>query len=147
MNKLSMINRHLSPDLIKTTPGYTRVLQIFRPESKNAFNLKLLYTLIDILTSIHKHNVPVLLTGIPGKCFGSGGDLKQVTLTPLVIAEFLRSEHHLTNLTFLIKNSTSLWTNYVIGSGAGLACACKTRVAFPSTRYSMPENSIGLFPD
>ena len=147
MERLSIIKSHLSPHILKIPSSHTYSLQISRPKSRNAFNFEIIQSLtFHIRQSLLCHK-PLLLTGIPGHYFGSGGDLKLVTSELLNIPEFLRSLHHMFYLTSLLPVSISLWTGHVIGSGAGLASSCKTRVAFPSTKYSMPENGIGLFPD
>jgi 3-hydroxyisobutyryl-CoA hydrolase len=86
------------------------------------------------------------VTGEAKKYLGSGGDLVLTTEKIQEIPEFMRCLHHMFYLTSKVK-SISLWTGYVIGASAGLACSSVTKVAFPSSKYLMPETEIGLFPN
>lgn len=147
MERLFVIKSHISPLILVLPSPHACVIQINRPSARNAFNFEIIENVIRHVSMARSAGKPVVITGIPKRFFGSGGDLKLVTSKILKIPEFLRSLHHMFYLVSLVKNSVSLWTGHVIGSGAGLACSCKVRVAFPSTLYSMPENMLGLFPD
>jgi enoyl-CoA hydratase/carnithine racemase len=142
-----MISNHVTSLVNQIPSTSTLILQISRPEAFNALNFNITYYIIQELEKARKSSKPVVITGIQKRFFGSGGDLRLVTQRYLENPEFMRSLHHMFYLTSLIEKSISFWTGYAIGSSAGLACSCKTRVALPSSKYSMPENGIGVFPN
>jgi enoyl-CoA hydratase/carnithine racemase len=145
--RLSIINSHVSTDIPNTLDSHTFIIKLNKPESANAFDYSLVRSTIKSLVKAKELKKPVLISGMSNKVFSSGGDLKFSTEKYFCMPENLSSLHEMFFRTYLIENSVSLWAGFVIGSGAGLACSCKVRVAFDCTKYSMPENSIGLFPD
>lgn len=143
-----MLYRHICPEIIFKSSPSSNFIQINRPVKMNAINQSIVNGIIASInrTSVERKNL--IISGTNYKSLSSGGDLLMITLNPENVAEFLRSLHHMFySLSKLSNQVISLWTGYVIGSGAGLACSCRYRVAFPSSSYFMPENGIGLFPD
>ena len=108
MERLSIIKEQLSPYIIEIPSQHTRIIQISRPEARNALNFSIIYRIIYLLSQARHQNNPILLTGIKSNYFGSGGDLKLVTKYYLKVPEYLRSLHHMFYLTSLLPKSTSL---------------------------------------
>lgn len=146
MERLRVLKNHITP-LINVEESESLIfLTLNRPQTLNSLNFEMLFSIIHYLEQAKDSNRSWLITGEPQKFLGSGGDLVLTTEQFLEIPEYIRTLHHMFYLTTKVK-SISLWTGYVIGSTAGLACSCQERVAFPSSKYSMPETEIGLFPN
>eukprot|EP01080_Neovahlkampfia_damariscottae_P000965 gene965-9872_t len=89
-----------------------------------------------------------------GKSFCSGGDLVEITtaMTSNLIDSFnfVRNEYTLDrNLYHFSKEKPfiPIMNGYVMGGGSGLAFPGKYRIITENTVWSMPENSIGFYPD
>lgn len=112
----------------------------------NSINLSTVYSIVYHALLARYTNKPFILTGKSLKAFSAGGCLKYTTKQVDRVANYLTNLHEMFYTISEIPNPTiSLWTGFVIGTGAGIACSCRIRVAMTSTTYSMPENSIGLY--
>ena len=92
----------------------------------------------------------ILLQG-EGKHFCAGGDVKSVHLSgpsSQLKREFFAKEY---SLNLQIKKFTkpylSIWKGVVMGGGVGLSIYGDYRIVTDSTKFAMPETSIGFFPD
>ena len=146
MERLKILKNHITPLVNVSETESLILLTLNRPQTLNSLNFEMLFSIIHYLELAKSTNRSWLITGEPKKFLGSGGDLVLTTEEFLQIPEYIRTLHHMFYLTTKVE-SISLWTGYVIGSTAGLACSCQLRVAFPSSKYSMPETEIGLFPN
>ncbi|MDC0193148.1 enoyl-CoA hydratase/isomerase family protein, partial [Pelagibacteraceae bacterium] len=91
----------------------------------------------------------VILLG-EGNHFCAGGDVKSVHLSgPFseLKREFFSKEY---SLNLQIKNFPkpylSIWKGVVMGGGVGLSIYGDYRIATDSTKFAMPETSIGFSP-
>lgn len=100
----------------------------------------------------------VLLRGQGEKAFCAGGDLQSFYRhipepgMPIWSSEYLRTffrdEYVLDYMIHTYPKPIVCWANgYVMGGGAGLMMGCSHRVATETTRFAMPEISIGVVPD
>ncbi|QIM49628.1 enoyl-CoA hydratase/isomerase family protein [Pusillimonas sp. DMV24BSW_D] len=100
----------------------------------------------------------VLLRGQGEKAFCAGGDLQSFYRhipepgMPIWSSEYLRTffrdEYILDYMIHTYPKPIVCWANgYVMGGGAGLMMGCSHRVATETTRFAMPEISIGVVPD
>tara|TARA_R110000850_G_C9996329_1_gene468397 strand:+ start:27336 stop:28463 length:1128 start_codon:yes stop_codon:yes gene_type:complete len=100
----------------------------------------------------------VLLRGQGEKAFCAGGDLQSFYRhipepgMPIWSSEYLRTffrdEYILDYMIHTYPKPIACWANgYVMGGGAGLMMGCSHRVATETTRFAMPEISIGVVPD
>eukprot|EP00358_Blepharisma_japonicum_P006235 CAMPEP_0202945776 /NCGR_PEP_ID=MMETSP1395-20130829/7293_1 /ASSEMBLY_ACC=CAM_ASM_000871 /TAXON_ID=5961 /ORGANISM="Blepharisma japonicum, Strain Stock R1072" /LENGTH=269 /DNA_ID=CAMNT_0049646023 /DNA_START=239 /DNA_END=1045 /DNA_ORIENTATION=+ len=65
-----------------------------------------------------------------------------------MVPEFYRTELSTIYQIYKLPTETlAILRGFAIGAGNGVAMACKYRVSTETTRFSMPENSIGLVPD
>ncbi|MDO5769392.1 MAG: enoyl-CoA hydratase/isomerase family protein [Psychrobacter sp.] len=112
-----------------------------------------------------QHNdavMAVLLRGSGDKAFCAGGNIRKlydsmcehqttgkIGSTPDPYAtEFFGSEYDLYRQMHFYDKPLILWgSGIVMGGGLGLMAACSHRIVTETTRFAMPEISIGLFPD
>ena len=146
MERLKIIKTHLTPLIQAKETLSTIFLTINRPKTLNSFNFEIVLSIIHHMERARSSNQNIIVTGEARKHLGSGGDLVLTTERIQEVPEFMRSLHHMFYLTSKVR-SISLWTGYVIGASAGLACSSSIRVAFPSSKYLMPETELGLFPN
>lgn len=100
--------------------------------------------------------VAVLLRGSGDKAFCAGGDIRKLYDSMLdnppmpnpYATDFFGSEYALYRQMHFYNKPIILWGNGIImGGGMGLMAACSHRIVTDSTKFAMPEISIGLFPD
>ncbi len=130
----------------------TGVITLNRPKALNALNLNMAKQFSNKLKEWENDNKVerVLLIG-EGKHFCAGGDVKSVHLSgPFseLKREFFSIEY---SLNLQIKNFPkpylSVWKGVVMGGGVGLSIYGDYRIVTESTKFAMPETSIGFFPD
>ena len=130
----------------------TGVITLSRPKALNALNLNMAIQLSKKLKEWEDDNAVerVILLG-EGNHFCAGGDVKSVHLSgPFseLKREFFSKEY---SLNLQIKNFPkpylSIWKGVVMGGGVGLSIYGDYRIATDSTKFAMPETSIGFFPD
>lgn len=109
--------------------------------------------------------VAILLQGSGDKAFCAGGNIRKLydsmvdfstqslTSPPLqqpnpYAIEFLTHEYNLYRQMHFYPKPIILWGNGIImGGGMGLMAMCSHRVVTETTRFAMPEITIGLYPD
>ena len=130
----------------------TGIITLNRPKALNALSLTMAIQLSNKLKEWENDNTVerVLLLG-EGKHFCAGGDVKNVHLSgpfSKLKREFFSKEY---SLNLQIKNFPkpylSIWKGVVMGGGVGLSIYGDYRIATDSTKFAMPETSIGFFPD
>ena len=130
----------------------TGIITLNRPKALNALNLNMAIQFSDKLKEWESDNTieRVLLLG-EGKHFCAGGDVKSVHLSgpfSQLKRDFFSKEY---SLNLQIKNFPkpymSIWQGVVMGGGVGLSIYGDYRIVTDSTKFAMPETSIGFFPD
>ena len=132
--------------------GSTGIIVLNRPKALNALNLSMAEQFSDKLKEWEASDKieRVLLRG-EGNHFCAGGDVKSVHLSgeySELKRDFFSKEYA---LNLQIKNFSkpylSIWKGVVMGGGVGLSIYGDYRVTTESTKFAMPETSIGFFPD
>jgi enoyl-CoA hydratase/carnithine racemase len=145
MDRLRVLYSHISPLVLYERSPSTLSIKINRPKALNAFNYEIL-TSITNLVQENPSSTMIFSSTLP-KSFCAGGDVNATVENDLIVPEFYRTEL----MTFFhisqVRETIALMQGFSIGAGNGLAMSCKFRVSTPSTKFSMPENSIGLVPD
>lgn len=101
--------------------------------------------------------VAILLRGAGDKAFCAGGDIRKLydsmadhdpsTPNPYATA-FFGNEYDLYRQMHFYTKPLILWgSGIVMGGGMGLMTGCSHRIITETTRFAMPEITIGLFPD
>ena len=130
----------------------TGIITLNRPNALNALNLNMAIQFSNKLREWENNNKieRVLLMG-KGKHFCAGGDVKSVHLSgpfSTLKSEFFSKEYSLNlQIKKFPKPYLSIWQGVVMGGGVGLSIYGDYRIATESTKFAMPETSIGFFPD
>lgn len=132
------------------------------PETLNALTLDMIDALYATLVSWKDdcRIVAVVIRGAGAKAFCAGGDVKRLQgaieaaagsdakLASGYAAEFFSREYSLNYLIHIYSKPIIVWgAGYVIGGGVGLMAGASHRVVTETTRWSMPEITIGFYPD
>lgn len=137
------------------------VARINRPDNLNSLNLKVCTALYAQLSQWEDDpDIAMILLEASGeRAFCAGGDLHEIyagiesntTGKPWDNAharEFFAVEYRLDYLLHRYAKPVLCWgSGVVMGGGVGLFMACSHRLSSDTTRWAMPEISIGLFPD
>lgn len=129
------------------------------PASLNALSIDMCQRMSAQLQAWQKDDnvVAILLRGAGEKAFCAGGDIRKLydsmadhdpsTPNPYATA-FFGNEYDLYRQMHFYAKPLILWGNgIVMGGGMGLMAGCSHRVITDTTRFAMPEITIGLFPD
>jgi enoyl-CoA hydratase/carnithine racemase len=129
------------------------------PASLNALSLEMV-DLLDAQLAAWSSDpsvVGVVLDASGDKAFCAGGDIvglyRAIRETPAgevpaAAARFFEREYRLDHRIHTYPKPILCWAHgLVMGGGVGLMAGASHRVATPETRLSMPEISIGLYPD
>ena len=138
------------------------------PKSLNALSVEMCQLMsAQLLEWQHDDQVAaVLLRGAGEKAFCAGGDIRKLydsmvehqgsqaadSSTPQpanpYATEFFGSEYDLYRQMHYYCKPLILWgSGIVMGGGMGLMAGCSHRIVTETTRFAMPEITIGLFPD
>ena len=139
-------------DILFEVKNSTGIITLNRPNALNALNLNMAVQFSNQLREWENSNKieRVLLVG-NGKHFCAGGDVKSVHLSgpfSKLKSEFFLKEYALNlQIKKFPKPYLSIWQGVVMGGGVGLSIYGDYRITTESTKFAMPETSIGFFPD
>ncbi|KAG0170288.1 hypothetical protein DFQ28_005108 [Apophysomyces sp. BC1034] len=140
------------PVLIKTTLG-SRQFILNRPRHLNALNMEMVRIIWPNLKAWEDSDkVNVILLKGNGRAMCAGGDVKYVVELcknrDPELMELLDTEYQMFHFIGTMKTPyIAVMDGITMGAGSGLAVHAPFRVATENTRFAMPENAIGLFPD
>jgi hypothetical protein len=129
--------------------GTEVVLELHRPEVRNAYDVSMRDTLVDALTAVHADpSVESIRLEGAGPTFCSGGDLSEFGATPdPVTGHFVRATR---NAGWWLAELGSKMTTHVrgacVGAGVELPAFGERVIADPATTFMLPEISMGLVP-
>lgn len=146
---------HLKPD-----GSFIAEIKLNRTKSLNALDFEMIISIKNQLNKWKNNSnlSAVFLHGEGGKAFCVGGDIKSI-YSSIVSAKnkkdiqqgvqpFFENEYKLDYLIHTYPCPVIVWGHgFVIGGGAGLFLAGSHRIATACFSLSMPEVTIGLFPD
>ncbi len=129
-----------------------RIIELNRPEKRNALNDELIAALKDSLSEAGADDSlrAVIIRGA-GKDFCSGADLSSIQkIADATYEENLDDARSLAELFLLIRSVTvpviAAVHGRALAGGCGLATACDLVVATKSARFGYPEVKIGFVP-
>lgn len=106
----------------------------------NATSTSVRAGLLDAVGQVQKCKLAVLRC--TGKTFVAGGDMAEFDAPPML--------PHLPDVVNAIEKSTTPFVailhGNVLGGGLEIAAGCAFRVAYPDTRFGLPEVNVGLIP-
>jgi len=148
---------------ILPTAGQTKigVLTLNTPATLNGLSLPMCRTLLETLNqwAADPDIALVILRGAGDRAFSAGGDLHSMYTGMQENAtgkawdntharEFFAVEYELDYRIHTYEKPILCWgSGIVMGGGVGLMMGASHRVVTDTTRFAMPEISIGLFPD
>ncbi len=135
-----------------TTEGSTRILELNRPEKRNALNDELIAALKDDLRAADEDSElhAIVIRGA-GTDFCSGADLASLQkISENTLDENVADAMNLAELFELIRRVRipviAAVHGRALAGGCGLATACDLVVAAKSARFGYPEVKIGFVP-
>lgn len=134
------------------TEGSSRILELNRPDKRNALNDRLIASLKDALRAADKDdNLRAIVIRGAGKDFCSGADLSSIQkIATASYEENIEDARSLAELFLLIRQVRMPVIAAVHGralaGGCGLATACDLVLATKTARFGYPEVKIGFVP-
>lgn len=127
-------------------------LVLNRPESRNAFDDKLIQALIEALNTVAEdENTKVLVLRSEGKHFSAGADLGWMKrMAQLNYEENLADAGELARLMKTLNDlpqpTIALVQGAAYGGAVGLACCCDIAIGTDNTTFCLSEVKLGLAP-
>jgi len=146
-------------EVLFSTNGAVRTVTLNRPRKLNAINRNMCDLILPRLLEYAKSDLTgsVVIKGAGGKALSAGGDVASVAMLGKEVglekaikinSDFFKDEFGLDHaIATYEKPYVSLWDGIVMGGGVGLTAHGSFRVATEKTMVSMPETSIGYYPD
>lgn len=157
MSKTNIINTNVIDARQGTKIG---VLELNKTKSLNALDLEMVDAMDAVLRNwaSDKQIGMVILKSADPKAFSAGGDVRKLhdwakanqnnTATDNYAEDFFEHEYRLDYLLYKYPKPVLCWAEGVtMGGGFGLFSASSHKVATESTKFAIPEITIGLFPD
>jgi len=142
---------------------YIGTMTLNDPKALNALSVDMCKLMSQQLSDWANDNniVAILLKGSGDKAFCAGGNIRKlydsmIDTPPQVPmqqpnpygVEFFENEYSLYRQMHFYPKPIILWGNgIVMGGGMGLMAMCSHRIVTETTRFAMPEITIGLYPD
>lgn len=126
--------------------GYA-VIQLHRPEARNAINLQLIKELTEAIESADA-NADIRCIIITGdeKAFAAGADIKEMA-SASAIQMLLRDQFVLFDRIKKVKKPiVAAVAGYALGGGSELALMCDIILAADTAKFGQPEINIGIIP-
>jgi isohexenylglutaconyl-CoA hydratase len=136
-------------------------LTLNRPDVRNALSAELVSEIIETFETLDPSRVRAVVLRGAGGNFCAGGDIKDMAAmiaaksdAPLASEKNVEAiaEYNLLagKLFHAVNNAApavvAVLEGAVMGGGMGLACAADITIALQSTRFGLPETSLGLLP-
>ncbi|MCX6138437.1 MAG: enoyl-CoA hydratase-related protein [Ignavibacteriales bacterium] len=136
-----------SSTIISTPHDGFIILQLHRPEARNAINLQLIKDLMEGIEAAEKDDAIrcIVLTG-DEKAFAAGADIREMA-SASAIEMLLRDQFVLFDrIRRITKPIIAAVAGYALGGGCELALMCDIILAADSAKFGQPEVSIGVIP-
>ena len=154
------MNQNETNDLVlfsehKSNGGKVGRISLNQPKKLNALSTKMYQLILDQLKvwQLDPRLQCVFLESKSEKAFSAGGDVKGLVIDILkenyqAAKEFFTKEYFADySLSVFAKPIVVFGHGYVMGGGWGVFRSCSHRLVTEASVFSMPEISIGLFPD
>ena len=123
------------------------IVQIHRPEARNALNLELRQQLSEAFQYLSKLDAvkAVVLTG-GEKVFAAGADIKDFTTATTAQMYLRHTEQYWQSITDCPKPIIAAVNGYALGGGCELAMHADIIIAGENAKFGQPEVKLGLMP-
>lgn len=137
-------------NLLVTKEGGVTILQLNRPEKKNAFNAALRQGMEEALKEISAdpQQRVVIVTG-GEEFFCAGADIGEILEANTAEATYRHAREFqllFDRIEALPQPVVAAVAGFALGGGCELALACDFRIASEGTKFGLPEIKIGAFP-
>ncbi len=137
-------------NLIVTREGGVTILQLNRPQKKNAFNADLRREMEEALKEIAadpKERVVIVTGGEEFFCAGADiGEILEANTAEATYRHAREFQLLFDQIEALPQPVIAAVAGYALGGGCELALACDFRIASEGTKFGLPEIKIGAFP-
>jgi enoyl-CoA hydratase len=137
-------------NLIHQSANGVSLLQLNRPQKKNALNTELRHEIEHAVEQIGRDQDirVVVLTG-GGEFFCAGADIGEIQESPSPEAAYRHSREFqllFDRIEALPQPVIAAVAGFALGGGCELTLACDFRIAAEGTKFGLPEIKIGAFP-
>jgi len=144
----------MSEDVLTFSEGKVGRIRLNRPKAIHALTTAMCQAMTDALLAWRENPAveAVLIDHAEGRGFCAGGDVLMLRESGIgdgsQARAFFLTEYRLNHLLFTYpKPIAAFMDGITMGGGVGISQPARFRVATESTRFAMPETTIGLFPD
>ena len=133
-------------DLIVERDGGHKKVRFNRPDQRNALGTGAVEWMLEILAESETDGTRLLELSGEGRNFCAGFDLSDLDSQSEgdLLLRFVRVEQMLQAVHHAPFHTLALAHGKVVGAGADLVLACRSRVAAPDTLFEMPGAGFGL---
>lgn len=123
------------------------VIEINRPEARNALNLELRQLLSETFQKLNQDSSVrvIVLTG-GGKVFAAGADIQDFTTATTSQMYLRHTEQYWQSISDCTKPIIAAVNGYALGGGCELAMHADMIIAGKSAQFGQPEVKLGLMP-
>ena len=137
-------------NLIFQKEGAVCIIQLHRPQKKNALNTELRREMERVLKEIAgdvTQRVVIVTGGEEFFCAGADiGEIQEATTAELNYKHAREFQLLFDQIEALPQPVIAAVSGYALGGGCELALACDFRIASEGTKFGLPEIKIGAFP-
>lgn len=133
-------------ELLVEKDGAHKKVRFNRPEARNALSPAVVERMLEVLAESETDGTRLLELSGEGRNFCAGFDLSDIDSQSEgdLLRRFVRVEQMLQAVHHAPFHTLALAHGKVIGAGADLTLACRTRIAAPGTLFEMPGAGFGL---
>ncbi|MBM9591619.1 enoyl-CoA hydratase/isomerase family protein [Leptospira sp. 201903075] len=133
---------------LQTHHTYVALIELSRPEAKNAISMQLLAELRERIREVKKSPARALVIIGTGDSFSSGADLKErKSMSELQVKQFLRDINLcFSELAGLAIPTIAAINGFAFGGGLELALSCDIRYASETALMGLTETKLGIIP-
>ncbi len=132
---------------LKVQEDGVAIVEIHRPEARNALNLELRQALSDTFQHLDQDPLvrAIVITG-GEKVFAAGADIKDFTTATTAQMYLRHTEQYWQSIVDCSKPIIAAVNGYALGGGCELAMHADIIIAGQSAKFGQPEVKLGLMP-
>jgi enoyl-CoA hydratase len=134
-------------NILVRTEGKVGVVQINRPQVRNALNSPTMQELVTALEAFEANeNIGCMVVTGDDKAFAAGGDITQMATASVVDIMNTPFIGYWNRVRSLRKPLIAAVSGWCLGGGCELAMACDLIVASETAKFGQPEINVGIIP-